>query len=91
MQNPTVCSFAFSSRRRFLGAGICGVGCDGRRNCDYAVKSNAPWITINAGNPGSGNGAFRYTVAPNPIPLTAGCGRTGTISVGDKTFTVTGR
>ena len=38
-------------------------------NCDYAVKSNVNWITINTGNPGSGNGQFTYSVAPMAIPL----------------------
>lgn len=90
MQNPTVCNFVLGQTEVTVGIqGISGVnGVTALPNCDYAVKSNVPWITVNAGNPGSGNGAFSYTVAPNPIPLTAGVGRTGTISVGDKTFTI---
>lgn len=92
MQNPTVCDFQFSPTTIEFG----NQGGNGTQpvtaatNCDYAVKSNANWITINTGNPGSGNSQFTYSVAPMPIPLTeGGFGRSGTISVGDKTLTIT--
>jgi len=90
MQTPTVCSFQLSQNQAsFPVAGGSGsVNVTAATNCDYAVKSNASWITINTGNPGSGNGSFSYTVGAMPIPLTAGWGRTGTITVGGVTFTV---
>ena len=91
MQNQTVCNFQFSPTTiEFSNAGGNGIQpVTAATNCDYAVKSNVPWITVTAGNPGSGNSQFSYSVAPMPIPLTAGFGRSGTISVGDKTLTIT--
>jgi subtilisin family serine protease len=90
MQNPTVCNFQLSQNSADfpVNGGSGAVSVTAATNCDYAVKSNASWITVTAGNPGSGNGSFTYNVAASPIPLTEGWGRTGTISVGDKTFTV---
>jgi subtilisin family serine protease len=91
MQNPTVCNFQFSPTTiEFGNQGGNGVQpVTAATNCDYAVKSNVNWITILSGNPSSGNGQFSYSVAPMPIPLGAGFGRSGTISVGDKTLTIT--
>ncbi|MCX6574800.1 MAG: dockerin type I repeat-containing protein, partial [Candidatus Aminicenantes bacterium] len=51
----------------------------------WAPMSNFPWITITSGFTGSGNGTVAFAVAAN----TAADQRTGTISIGDKTFTVT--
>jgi hypothetical protein len=48
-----------------------------QQGCGWAAISQAPWITINAGSPGSGNGAVQYTVAVN----TSSVARTGSITV----------
>ena len=53
-------------------------------SCDRSAASTVPWITISFGASGTGNGAFGYTVAPN----TTGGARSGTVSVGNQTFTV---
>ncbi len=53
--------------------------------CSWTALSNAPWITITAGSPGAGNGTVSYSVAAN----TTGGARTGTMTIGGKTFTVT--
>jgi subtilisin family serine protease len=91
MQNPTVCDFQFSPTTVEFGnqGGNANQAVTAATNCDYAVKSNVNWITIQTGNPGSGNGQFSYSVGPMPIPLGTGFGRSGTISVGDKTLTIT--
>ncbi|MBA4374142.1 MAG: hypothetical protein C0402_14930 [Thermodesulfovibrio sp.] len=54
-------------------------------SCSWSATSSANWITITAGNSGTGSGTGIYIVSPN----SAVAGRTGTIRVGDQTFTVT--
>ncbi|RMF95361.1 MAG: hypothetical protein D6734_05710 [Candidatus Schekmanbacteria bacterium] len=53
--------------------------------CDWTAASNDSWITITSATSGSGNGVITYTVAPNTSANTI----TGTITIEDKTFTVT--
>ncbi len=53
--------------------------------CAWTAASNVSWITITAGSSGTGNGRVDYTVAAN-----AGTpARTGAITVGGQTFTLT--
>lgn len=52
-------------------------------SCDWGPVSNAPWITVTSSPTGRGNGLVAFTVAAN-----TGAARTGTISVGSRTFTV---
>ncbi len=52
--------------------------------CPWTAVSNAPWITITSGSPGTGNGTVNFNVAAN----TANTPRTGTISIAGLTFTV---
>lgn len=52
-------------------------------NCDWQATSNNSWITANGG--GTGNGTVNFSVAAN----TASQGRAGTITVGNRTFSVT--
>ena len=54
-------------------------------SCSWTAVSNASWITINAGSAGTGNGTVFYSVSAN----TTGSNRTGTITVGGNTFTIT--
>jgi hypothetical protein len=55
--------------------------------CSWSARSNDSWLTIVSGASGSGTGTMRYQVAPMS---TAGS-RTGTITVGDQTITITQR
>ncbi len=48
-------------------------------------QSDAPWITIASGATGSGDGTVNYQVAANPY----GMMRTGTITIGGQTYTIT--
>jgi hypothetical protein len=67
-------------------AGITGtVTVTAASGCAWTATSNAAWLTISAGATGSGNGSVTYTVAPN----TATTSRTGTLTIGGNTFTVT--
>ena len=54
-------------------------------NCTRTATSNAPWITISFGSPGTGNGTVGYTVIPNTSVLA----RTGTLNVAGQTLTIT--
>ncbi len=54
-------------------------------NCSWTAVSNSGFITITAGANGTGNGTVDYTVAVN----TNGSPRTGTMTIGAQTFTVT--
>jgi Putative binding domain, N-terminal len=51
--------------------------------CDWVVASDAPWITLTSGSTGRGNGVVTFAVAAN-----TGAARTGTISVANRTLTV---
>jgi uncharacterized protein (TIGR03437 family) len=52
--------------------------------CAWTATSNANWLTITAGASGTGNGTVNFSVAAN-----AGVTRTGTLSIGGITYTVT--
>jgi hypothetical protein len=54
-------------------------------HCSWSATSNSPWLTITSGSTGSGNGSVGYAVDRNR-DVDA---RTGTITVGAETFTVT--
>lgn len=81
-----VCSYWFSSSEQlFTSSGGTGsVSVITQPDCGWTASSNAGWITITAGNSGSGNGAVSYAVAANN-GLNV---RSGTISVAGQTFTV---
>ncbi|HEY2964243.1 MAG TPA: Ig-like domain-containing protein [Pyrinomonadaceae bacterium] len=53
--------------------------------CDWNAVSNSPFITINSGTPGNGNGTVNFTVAPN----TTGAARVGTLTVAGRNVTIT--
>lgn len=53
--------------------------------CGWTAISAVPWITITSGGSGSGNGTAGYTVAAN----TDVTQRTGTISIGGQSLTIT--
>jgi uncharacterized repeat protein (TIGR01451 family) len=53
--------------------------------CRWKATSNDDWITVTAGAAGAGGGTVFYTVSAN----VAGNQRTGSITIGDQTFTIT--
>ncbi|MCA1568181.1 MAG: DUF4214 domain-containing protein [Acidobacteria bacterium] len=53
--------------------------------CGWTAASNVPWLTITSGGSGNGVGRIGYSVAANVTTAT----RTGTISIGGQTFTIT--
>lgn len=65
------------------GSGTFAVTADA--GCSWTAVSNNGWLTVAPGSGGTGNGTVVYSYAEN----TNSVGRTGTISVANKTFTVT--
>lgn len=53
-------------------------------SCSWTASSNVSWITITSGSSGTSSGTIGYTVASN-----SGLARTGTMTIGGQTFTVT--
>ena len=53
--------------------------------CAWTAVSQAAWMTITIGGRGSGTGTFGFNVAVNPMQVS----RTGTLSVGGQTITIT--
>jgi len=58
------------------------VGVIAPAGCAWAASTNETWITLNSVS-ALGSGSLQFAVAAN-----AGCARTGTIQVNDKTYTV---
>ena len=54
-------------------------------DCSWSATSHAEWLHLTSGGTGSGSGSVRYTVAANPSLAV----RTGTLTIGERIFTVT--
>jgi len=84
------CSYSISPTSQFFdsqgGTGVINV--TSFSNCTWYTQSNVSWITITSGSSGTGNGTIYYSVASNISSVTTNP-RTGIITVGDQTFTVT--
>jgi N-acetylneuraminic acid mutarotase len=79
------CEYSISPRAASFEAsgGEGGINVNTGGDCGWSVVSHAGWIFINTGE-GIGNGVASYSVDANPGPR-----RTGTITIGGKTITVT--
>ena len=75
--NPSTASFG-------QVAGTGSVPVTAPSGCGWVAQSNASWLLVTGGTPGSGNGTVNYSVAANMSLV-----RTGTITIGGQTFTVT--
>jgi hypothetical protein len=51
--------------------------------CGWTATSSVPWVTVTSGANGMGNGTVAFSVAMN-----ATAPRSGTIAIGDQTFTI---
>jgi uncharacterized protein (TIGR03437 family) len=75
-----------STSQSFTGAGGTGsVDVTNGGGCTWSAFSNVPWINVTSGATGTGNSNANYSVIVN---LTTSA-RTGTLSIGGRTFTVT--
>jgi Putative binding domain, N-terminal/Viral BACON domain len=79
------CTFAISSDAQSVPAsgGSGSVSVVAPPGCAWTAASNLPWISITAGASGTGNGTVNFTVAS-----TSGPGRSGTLTIAGRTFTV---
>lgn len=78
-------SIAPTSRTHGSGAETGIVTVTALSGCAWTAFSNVTWVTITAGNSGSGNGAASYTVVANPDANS----RTGTLTIAGQVFTLT--
>jgi subtilisin family serine protease len=88
LRNQTICNFSLSQTTLHVPTPLGGafsVNVAAPANCDYSVKSNVSWITVNSGSVGSGNGTIAFTVAG----LNNGIWREGAINIAGLTLTVT--
>jgi hypothetical protein len=73
-----------SSRSATAAGGPGSVAVSAGASCAWTAVSGVGWITVTSGASGSGDGTVQYTVDAN----TTGVTRTGTITIGDKQFTI---
>lgn len=86
VMQAAACTFAISPSSVSIpnSGGSGNVGVDTTAGCAWTASSNAPWITITGGGSGTGDGTVNYLVAAN----TETTPRTGTVTIGGQTFTV---
>jgi subtilisin-like proprotein convertase family protein len=79
------CPYALADTSAYftIKGGTDSFGVLAANNCNWSATTNANWITINAGT-GAGSGNVTFTVAPNASNVS----RTGTITVGNETFSI---
>ena len=80
------CTYTISPTSQSIGScgGTGSVSVTSVSGCNWQATSQASWITITAGSSGTGNGTVNYTVAAN----SGTSSRTGTLLIGDQTFTL---
>jgi hypothetical protein len=80
------CDFTFSPpSASFASSGGSGsVSINTTPECGWTAASSNPWITITSATSGTGSGSISYSVAPN----TQGQQLTGSITIGDLTYSV---
>ncbi len=73
------CTFSISPTNQTFSnsGGSASVNVTTQNGCTWSATSNAPWITINSGSAGNGNGTVNYSVASNSLATS----RTGTMTM----------
>ncbi len=86
-QEAIVCSYGINPAGGSIGSagGTGSFSVNTQSCCAWTAVSNASWITVSSGSSGTGNGTVGYSVAASTLCTP----RTGTVTVADKTFTVT--
>ncbi len=85
--SATPCTYGLSpNSQAFASSGGAGtVSVAAGAGCDWTAGSNASWIDVTSGTPGSGNGTVGYSVDLN----SSSTARTGTMTIAGLSFTVT--
>jgi hypothetical protein len=80
------CTFTIAPEAQTLppAGGTGSVAVTAPSGCAWTAASNAPWLTVTQGSSGSGNGTVQFSAAATTGPL-----RNGTLTIADRTFTVT--
>ena len=80
------CSYSLSAAAQTLTAagGSGSLGVTTSAGCGWTAASNAAWLTVTGGSPGSGPGTVNYSVAANA----GASARTGHLTIADQTLTV---
>jgi len=83
----TGCSYSLSPTSAIVTAfpGTGSFNINTGAGCSWTAVSNNPWITITSGSSGTGNGVVDFSFASNKATTP----RTGTITAGGQTFTLT--
>jgi hypothetical protein len=81
------CSYSITPTSRSFGysGGTGSVNVSAKSDCEWTAVSNAAWLIITSNSNGSGNGTVHYNVSQN----SENSGRTGTLTIADRTLTVT--
>ena len=81
------CSYSLSPTSAAVSsiAGTSSFNINTGAGCAWTAVSNNSWITITSGSSGTGNGVVNFSFDSNKASL----GRTGTITAGGQTFTIT--
>ncbi|MFY9572266.1 MAG: BACON domain-containing carbohydrate-binding protein, partial [Blastocatellia bacterium] len=81
------CTYVISPMSQTFGAngGSSSISVTAPAGCTWGAVSNAGWISVTSGSSGNGNGTVNYSAAANLSSVV----RSGTLSIADKTFTVT--
>lgn len=85
-QSGTPCSYSLPAGAA-IGAGASSgtLTVSAGSGCPWTAMADVPWILVTSASAGSGTGTVAYTVLPNA----SGAARTGRISAGGRTFTIT--
>ena len=86
-QNAAPCTYAISPTTRTSPAAgeSTSVSMSAPAGCTWTATSSAAWMTVTTGASGSGDGVVGLTIAQNTVTSP----RTGTVSIGGQTFTLT--
>jgi hypothetical protein len=85
--HPPPCTYTLSATSQSVSS-IAGTGTFGvttRSDCGWTANTTTSWLTITSGKTGTGNGTIGYSFAAN----TSSSSRTGSITAGGKTLSVT--